>query len=288
MVNRITEKLISEWLRTREPFSHKGDYGRASLIAGSKGMMGAALLSARACMRSGVGLLTVHVPECGYAIMQLGIPEAKCQTDKHSCHHTSIELPAGTEVVGIGPGIGLDKQTGWAMHQMMQEYPQTPMVFDADALNILAEHPEWLSELPKGSILTPHPGEMQRLALEPQEMAGKHHVVVVLKGHHTRIYVPKDQTVIVYENTLHGNAGMAVGGSGDVLTGIILSLMAQHYTAEEAAAIGVWIHAFAADLALADGNSEESLLPSDIIAHLGAAFNVSRPGLHPASFTQNS
>ena len=272
----ITEKLISEWLKTREPFSHKGDYGRASLIVGSKGMMGAALLSARACMRSGVGLLTVHVPECGYPIIQLGIPEAKCQTDKHETHHTSIELPVGTEVVGIGPGIGKDKQTQNAMHQMMLQHPQTPMVFDADALNILAENPGWLSELPKGSIITPHPGEMQRLSSEPQEMAEKYQVVVVLKGHHTRIYVPKGQAVTVYENTLHGNAGMAVGGSGDVLTGIILSLMAQHYTAEEAAVVGVWIHALAADLALAAGNSEESLLPSDIIAHLGAAFRASR------------
>ena len=272
----VTEKLISEWLKTRDPFSHKGDHGRASLIAGSKGMMGAALLSARACMRSGVGLLTIHVPECGYSIMQLGIPEAKCQADAHPTHHTNIELPLGTEVVGIGPGIGNHAQTQQAMHQLLLRHPQIPMAFDADALNILSENPQWFSDIPKGSILTPHPGEMQRLALEPQEMAEKYQVVVVLKGHHTRIFVPKDQGVKVYENTLHGNAGMAVGGSGDVLTGIILALMAQHYTAEEAAVIGVWLHALAADLALADGNSEESLLPSDIIAHLGAAFNASR------------
>ena len=272
----VTEKLISEWLKTRDPFSHKGDYGRASLIAGSKGMMGAALLSARACMRSGVGLLTVHVPECGYSIMQLGIPEAKCQADAHPTHHTNIEIPAGTEVVGIGPGIGMHVETQQAMHQLLLQHPQFPMVFDADALNILAENPKWLKEIPKGSILTPHPGEMKRLVIEPQEMAEKYQVVVVLKGHHTRIFVPQGQDVKVYENTLHGNAGMAVGGSGDVLTGIILALMAQHYTAEEAAVIGVWLHALAADLALADVGSEESLLPSDIIAHLGATFNASK------------
>lgn len=239
-------------------------------------MMGAALLSARACMRSGVGLLTVHVPECGYSIMQLGIPEAKCQADEHETHHTNIELPLGTEVVGIGPGIGRHAQTQQALHRLLLQHPQLPMVFDADALNILAENPGWLSLLPKGSILTPHPGEMQRLALEPEEMTEKYQVVVVLKGHHTRIFVPQGQGVKVYENTLHGNAGMAVGGSGDVLTGIILALMAQHYTAEEAAVTGVWLHALAADMALADGNSEESLLPSDIISHLGAAFNASR------------
>ena len=272
----ITETLISEWLKTRDPFSHKGDYGRASLVAGSVGMIGAALLSARACMRSGVGLLTVHVPECGYAIMQQGLPEAKCQADQHYTHHTYVEVPLGTEVVGIGPGIGQHVQTQWALHRLMLMNPKIPMVLDADALNILAENPHWFPQIPKGSILTPHPGEMKRLGTDPAELAAQYQLVIVLKGHHTRIYVPTDDTVQVYENTLHGNAGMAVGGSGDVLTGIILALMAQHYSAKEAAVIGVWIHALAADLALADGNSMESLLPSDIISHLGVAFNTSR------------
>lgn len=272
----ITETLISEWLKTRDPFSHKGDYGRASLIAGSIGMMGAALLSARACMRSGVGLLTVHVPECGYNILQQGIPEAKCQTDQHYTHHTYVDIPVGTEAVGIGPGIGLHIQTQWALRHLMLYYPSVPMVLDADALNILAENPQWLTLIPKGSIITPHPGEMKRLGTAPEEIARQYQLVVVLKGHHTRIYIPEDNTVQIYENILHGNAGMATGGSGDVLTGIILALMAQHYNAKEAAVIGVWIHALAADLALADGNSVESLLPSDIISHLGAAFNASR------------
>ncbi len=275
-IHPITEALISEWLKTRDPFSHKGDYGRASLVVGSVGMIGAALLSARACMRSGVGLLTVHVPECGYAIMQQGLPEAKCQADQHYTHHTYVEVPLGTEVVGIGPGIGQHVQTQWALHRLMLMNPKIPMVLDADALNILAENPHWFPQIPKGSILTPHPGEMKRLGTDPAELAAQYQLVIVLKGHHTCIYVPTDNTAQMYENTLHGNAGMAVGGSGDVLTGIILALMAQHYTAKEAAVIGVWIHALAADLALADGNSMESLLPSDIISHLGVAFNTSR------------
>ena len=275
-IHPITEALISEWLKTRDPFSHKGDYGRASLVAGSVGMIGAALLSARSCMRSGVGLLTVHVPECGYAIMQQGLPEAKCQADQHYTHHTYVEVPLGTEVVGIGPGIGQHVQTQWALHRLMLMNPKIPMVLDADALNILAENPHWFPQIPKGSILTPHPGEMKRLGTDPAELAAQYQLVIVLKGHHTCIYVPTDNTAQMYENTLHGNAGMAVGGSGDVLTGIILALMAQHYSAKEAAVIGVWIHALAADLALADGNSVESLLPSDIISHLGAAFNTSR------------
>ena len=275
-IHPVTEILIAEWLKTRDPFSHKGDYGRASLACGSKGMMGAALLSARACLRSGVGLLTVHVPECGYDIIQLGIPEAKCQTDGNETHHADIVIPAGTEVIGVGPGIGRHAETQQALHKLLLGHPDIPMVLDADALNILAENPQWLRDIPAGSIITPHPGEMQRLALEPQEMAEKYGVVVVLKGHHTRIFVPDGQTVKVYENTEHGNAGMAVGGSGDVLTGIILALLAQHYTAEEAAVLGVWLHALAADIALSDGNSEESLLPSDIISHLGAAFSETR------------
>lgn len=275
-INPITEELISEWLKTRDPFSHKGNYGRASLVAGSIGMIGAALLSARACMRSGVGLLTTHVPECGYSIIQQGIPESKCVSDAHYTHHTYIDIPNGTEVVGIGPGIGQHVQTQGALHRLILLNNKTPMVFDADALNILAQNKHWLTQIPKCSIFTPHPGEMQRFGADPSEMAAQYQLVIVLKGHHTRIYVPEKESVKIYENTLHGNAGMAVGGSGDVLTGIILALMAQHYTAEQAAVIGVWIHTLAADLALADGNSVESLIPSDIISHIGAAFNKSR------------
>lgn len=264
----ITPELIHSIHRLRKAESHKGDYGRALLVAGSQGMMGAALLSARACMRSGVGLLTVRVPRCGYDILQLGIPEAKCDCDKDSQHHTHIIVPQDTEVIGIGPGLGQATETQEALHQLLQQWGK-PMVLDADALNILALHPLWLPLLPSGSILTPHPGEMKRLGVDPQTLATRHNVVVVLKGHHTHLYTPSGETFV---NTLHGNAGMAVGGSGDVLTGIILALLAQHYTATEAANLGVWLHAYAADIAISEGQSMESLLPSDIISHLGQAF----------------
>lgn len=283
----ITPQLVAQWLRPRPADSHKGDYGRALLVAGSRGMMGAALLSARACMRSGVGLLTVRVPSCGYHILQLGIPEAKCDSDTHPEHHTHIDIPAGTEVIGIGPGLGQHAETQQALHELLLSLRTDGTsahwrgavsdqghcrgwVFDADALNILALHPDWLELLPPGSILTPHPGEMQRLGGDPRRLAEKYRLVVVLKGHQTQVFTPDGQ----FTNTLHGNAGMAVGGSGDVLTGIILALLAQHYPPEQAAALGVWLHALAGDLALADGNSMESLLPSDIIGHLGAAFNA--------------
>ncbi len=270
--NTITPELVASWLKERKPDSHKGDYGRALLVAGSKGMMGAALLSARACMRSGVGLLTTRVPSCGYEIMQLGIPEAKCDCDPCEAHHTMIEIPKDTEVIGIGPGLGQHIETQEALHQLLMQEPQRPMVLDADALNILALHPEWIELLPAGTILTPHPGEMKRLEVDPYELAKKHGLIIVLKGHQTRV-IDSDNS---YINMLHGNAGMAVGGSGDVLTGIILALLAQHYSPIQAATFGVWLHAFAADITLADHNSMESLLPSDIITHLGDAFMHSR------------
>lgn len=269
----ITPELVSGWLKDRKPESHKGDYGRALLVTGSKGMMGAALLATRACMRSGVGLLTTRVPSCGYEIMQLGIPEAKCDCDQNESFHTEIIVPKDTEVIGIGPGLGQHTQTQDAFHHFLLHNNQLPLVLDADALNILSLHPDWLELLPAGTILTPHPGEMKRLAADPYELAEKHNLVIVLKGHHTRIIDAEN----CFVNTLHGNAGMAVGGSGDVLTGIILGLLAQHYTPLQAATLGVWLHALAADIALQDHNSMESLLPSDIISHLGDAFNLSKP-----------
>lgn len=269
----ITPELIASWLHGRKADSHKGDYGRALLVAGSRGMMGAALISARACMRSGVGLLTVRVPGCGYDIVQLGIPEAKCDCDVCATHHTCICIPSDTEVLGIGPGLGQHPDTQQALHDLLSQVT-LPMVLDADALNILSLHPEWLSLLPADSILTPHPGEMKRLGGDVKPLVDRG-LVVVLKGHQTHIY---DQHCC-FINDLHGNAGMAVGGSGDVLTGIILALLAQHYPPQQAAVLGVWLHAFAADQALSDHNSMESLLPSDIIAHLGEAFNLSRKSM---------
>lgn len=274
----ITPQLVSQWLQTRKPDSHKGDYGRALLVAGSKGMMGAALLATRACMRSGVGLLTVRVPSCGYEIMQLGIPEAKCDCDQNANHHAEIIVPKDTEVIGIGPGLGQHAETQEALHQLLTKN-HLPLVLDADALNILSLHPDWIDLLPAGTILTPHLGEMKRLGADPYQLASEKQLVIVLKGHQTRIIYANDPEKCVEEvfiNTLHGNAGMAVGGSGDVLTGIILALLAQHYTPLQASVLGVWLHAFAADIALKDHNSMESLLPSDIISHLGEAYNLSR------------
>lgn len=265
-------------LKIRERESHKGTYGSAYLFAGSKGMMGAALLSARACMKSGIGLLTVHTPACGYNILQIGIPEAKCEADSCECQITHMDVPEGISAIGIGPGLGQDPETAEALHRLLlnetfllqkRGYAR-PMVIDADGLNILSSHPEWISLLPKGTIITPHPGEWKRFGGNislPNE-----NVIVVLKGAYTKVYCNDGE---VWTNTEHGNSGMAVGGSGDTLTGIILSLLAQGYSQNDAAKLGVYIHSYAADIAL-EKESEESLLPSNIIDSLGETFNRMR------------
>ena len=281
MLHSITLQLLSRLLNERNPESHKNDYGNALLVAGSRGMMGAALLSARACMRSGVGLLTVRVPRCGYEIMQLGIPEAKCDTDERSDRHSYIELDNNVDALAIGPGLGLHEETQQALRQLLEHGMQKPglpapaLVLDADALNILSLHPSLFDLLPRDTLLTPHPGEAKRLlnatgCSNCTELAMRYKIVVVLKGHQTLIHLPNGDG---YRNEEWGNAGMAVGGSGDTLTGILLGLRAQGYSAKDAAILGVALHAMAGDLALQEGGqSEESLLPSDMINWLGRAF----------------
>lgn len=277
----IDNRLLARLLNQREPDTHKNDYGNALLVAGSRGMMGAALLAARACMRSGVGLLTARVPRCGYEIMQLGIPEAKCDTDVRSDFHSYIEVPLNVDALAIGPGLGQRPETQEALLRLLEQgfgspgMPDPALILDADGLNILAAHPEAMKLLPRDTILTPHPGEAKRLLAATgitncAELAMKYRIVVIYKTHNTTIHLPNGD---IYRNEEWGNPGMAVGGSGDTLTGILLGLRAQGYTAREAAILGVSLHAIAADLAISEGGqSEESLLPSDITQWLGRAF----------------
>lgn len=283
MTTSITESLLSRLLRPRRPDTHKNDYGNAYLVAGSRGMMGAALLSARACMRSGVGLLTVRVPGCGYDIMQLGLPEAKCSTDHRENQHTYIDVPADVDAIAIGPGLGQHTETQRALIDLLERgfsqpgMPDPALVLDADALNILAQHPEALKLLPRDTIITPHVGEARRLLQASGEgnccqLAMRYGIVVIQKDHVTNIYLPNGD---LYRNDEYGNPGMAVGGSGDTLTGILLALRAQGYSARDAAILGVGLHAYAADLAIEEGDeSEQSLLPSDITRWLGRAFKA--------------
>ncbi|MGL4292602.1 MAG: NAD(P)H-hydrate dehydratase [Bacteroidales bacterium] len=267
-------------LNRRTKFAHKGNFGHGLLVAGSYGMMGAALLAARACMHAGIGMLTIHAPESGYTILQTSIPEAKFQADKNTRFITQVDNVVDYTATAFGPGLGKDSNTVWAVKQLIGEL-RRPCVVDADGLNILAEHPELIDMLPSLSILTPHPKEFERLfgssensyqrLIKSIEAAMKHNVIIVLKGANTAICMPSGH---VYFNT-SGNPGMATGGCGDVLTGILLALLAQNYRPEQAAILGVYIHGMAADIALTM-SSEEALIAGDIVQNLGHAFRQLR------------
>jgi NAD(P)H-hydrate epimerase len=249
-------------------------------------MAGAAVLAARACMRSGVGKLTVHTPRRNAYILQTAIPEAVLHTDREETIFSEAVATEGFQAMAIGPGLGTSEQTGIAMIAQIRR-AQCPVVADADALNILATKHAWLQQLPKGIILTPHPKELERLegqCTDSYELLSKARMLaerlqgyVILKGHRTAICMPDGH--IVFNAT--GNAGMATAGSGDVLTGIILGLLARGYQQREACILGTWLHGRAGDLA-ARRLGEESLMASDIINFLPKAFLslIPNPSLH--------
>lgn len=246
--------------------THKGDYGHALLVAGSYGKMGCAILAARACMRSGVGLLTVHVPEKGLNPLQCAVPEAMTSIDYDGMLFANVP-PNLTKynALAVGPGIGTADRTYLALKTLLADWGMRPLVLDADALNVVAKHKELLPLLHGHTVLTPHAGEYERLfgTAEPADMAMRYGVVIVKKGHRTKVYSPNGE---MYENTT-GNAGMATAGSGDVLTGIILALLAQGMTLSEAARTGVYIHGKAGDIA-ALKQSQASLTAGDIVENL--------------------
>jgi NAD(P)H-hydrate epimerase len=272
----IDEALINRLIKKRSKYDHKGSFGHALLIAGSYGKMGAAQLTVKACLTTGVGLLTCYVPRCGYEIMQISVPEAMTLTDPDEKVISEIPALEKFTTIGIGPGLGTEEATIKAMNTLLREY-QLPVVIDADGLNIIAKNKQLLNQLPAGSILTPHPKEFERLAGETaneyqrlevlQKFAKEYQVVVVLKGAHSAIATPSGE---VYFNST-GNPGMATGGTGDVLTGIITSLLAQKYTSEEAAMVGVYFHGLAGDYA-AEDNGFNALTASHIISYLPQAF----------------
>lgn len=278
----IEKKIVSAFLRTRQKFAHKGDFGHALLIAGSRGMLGACQLAAKACLRGGVGLLTVHLPACGELPMQTAVPEAMLSCDVLEDTVSSLDFRKLEKysAVGTGPGLGRGAGASQCLKQLLQFY-RRPIVCDADALNLLSENPTWLEFLPAGSILTPHPGELERLvgrtadATERLErtrnFAARHRCVCLIKGAYTAVVMPDGH---VFFNTT-GNPGMATAGSGDVLCGLILSLLAQGYAPEHAAIAGVFLHGLAGDLAL-EFQSEESLCSGDLPDYFGAAFKAVR------------
>lgn len=276
----LDAEYVQRLLRPRRRYDHKGTFGHALLMAGSYGKIGAAILAARACLRSGVGLLTIHAPSCAYSILQQAVPEAMVSVDRHQFYLSEIPALSHYRAVGIGPGIDQRQTTVQVMEKLLLRQDQ-PLVIDADGLNLLAQNKGWLEELPKNSILTPHPKEFERLfgstadsferlALQ-REHAQKLGIVLLLKGAHTSIALPDGS---VYFNAT-GNPGMATGGTGDVLTGILTGLLAQGYPPGQAAQLGVYLHGLCGDLAVEE-TQQEAIIASDLIDYLGKAYQSLR------------
>ncbi len=263
-------------LKPRGKFSHKGTYGHGLLIAGSYGKMGAAVLAASAGLKAGAGLITAHIPKNGYNIIQTAVPEAMVSIDSDKKFFSDLPYLANFNAIAVGPGIGLDDKTKNALKLLIQDAGM-PLIIDADAINILAENKTWISFIPKNSIFTPHPKEFERLVgktandfernEKQREFSIKYHVYVVLKGAHTAITCPDGSC---YFNST-GNPGMATGGSGDVLTGILLGLKAQGYSSLETCLLGVYLHGLAGDIA-AKKTGFEALTAGDLTSNLGKAF----------------
>ncbi len=266
--------------KKRNQFDHKGNYGHGLLISGSFGKMGAAVLGAKAALRTGIGLITCHIPSCGSIIMQSALPEAMVRQDISDEYISDIGETDPFNAVAIGPGLGTEQESQNAIYKLLADCKK-PLVIDADALNILSLNKSWLSHLPEVTVLTPHPKEFERLAgktdnsydrLQKQiAFSRDYHCTVVLKGAYTSVTTPDGKVMI----NSTGNPGMATAGSGDVLTGLILSLLAQGYTSENAAVFGVYLHGLAGDIAAGE-SCYESIIASDIIASIGKAFKKIR------------
>lgn len=273
----LTEKRdLARLIKPRPRFAHKGTFGHALLTAGSYQMSGAAVLASRACLHTGCGLLTAHVPQSAYQIMQTAVPEAILNIDDSQMEYSAADRLHRFSAIGIGPGIGQSDAARNGLAQLLQNCT-APMVIDADALNIIAANQELFKPLKPNTILTPHPGEFDRLThrhttgyerLQTQiDLARRHNIIIVLKGAFTSVAMP-DGTVR-FNST--GNAGMATAGSGDVLTGIILSLLAQNYSPADAAVLGVGLHGLAGDIA-ARADGMEFVTASNITDNIGKAF----------------
>ena len=271
----IDQKEILQRYQPIDKYTHKGIQGHALLIGGSYGKIGAMVLSSKACLKTGCGLVTAFIPRCGYTILQTAIPEVMVLTDHSEKYISKIEFDFVPQAIGIGPGIGQDNETQQALFEFLK-INKSPLVIDADALNILSKNPEWIFLLPAKTILTPHPKELERLIgkwntdLEKMEktiaFSKKDHLIIVMKGAPTRIIDGET----IYENTT-GNAALATAGTGDVLTGMITSLLAQSYKPIDAAIIGVYLHGLTAELALPE-TGYQSFIASDVISNIGKAY----------------
>lgn len=275
----LQESFIKKLLKPNLKFSHKGTFGHALIIGGSRGKIGSVILSSRAALRTGCGLITVFTPESGFIPLQTSFPEAMVITDPNHGFITALpEYTRPFKGIGLGIGIGTHPQTINALGRFLKQPNLPPLVLDADALNILSARREYLRFLPANSILTPHPGELKRL-IGPWEsdiakiekvksLAEIYKLIVVVKGAYSQIVMPDGRTYFCST----GNAGMATAGSGDVLTGVIASLLAQGYSQEKAALIGVYLHGLAGDLVSHNMNFK-SMIASDIVSYLPHAWD---------------
>ncbi|MGJ1434905.1 NAD(P)H-hydrate dehydratase [Sphingobacterium siyangense] len=280
----VDEPLVRSFYRQRRKFDHKGTFGHTLIIGGSKGKMGAVQLALKAALRAGCGLASAYVPDGGNTILQTAVPEAMVLTDPEQDFISQFPVIDGHQSVGIGIGMGTAPHTIDALKVFITRVNDTPLVLDADALNILARELNLWAFVPAHSILTPHPKELSRILGAWQDdfekiekvkiFARKHQFYVLIKGANSTMVMPDGQ---VYFNST-GNVGMATGGSGDILTGIITSLLGQGYSSKEALIMGVYIHGRAADIAVKTIGTY-SLLPSDTINHLSDAFISLEKGL---------
>ena len=268
----------NEILKRYKPIAentHKGIQGHALLIGGSYGKIGAVCLSSKAALKTGCGLATAFVPFCGYEIVQIAIPEVMVLTDEQQKYISDIAFHIEPDAIGIGPGIGQENSTQKALHDFLSNN-NIPLIIDADALNILANNPSWLALVTPRTIVTPHPKELERLIgkwYSEEEKFGKavvfslvNQVIIVMKGAPT--YIIEGEKI--YQNTT-GNAALATAGSGDVLTGMITSLLAQSYKPVDAAILGVYLHGLTADIALPE-TGHQSFIASTIIEYIGKAY----------------
>lgn len=268
---------IAPILKRRAKFDHKGKFGHGLLVAGSKSKTGAAVLAARASLRSGIGLITCHLPHGSGSVVQTSLPEAMVQPDENQILISRIDDCNSYTALGVGPGIGTESETRNAIYELLKSCDR-PMVLDADAINILGLERDWISLIRPGTILTPHPKEFERIAgpspdgyqrlLLQISFSAKHNCIVILKGAYTSVTLPDGG--VFFNST--GNPGMATAGSGDVLTGIVLSLLSQGYSGENAAIASVFIHGLAGDIA-AEKSGYEFVIASDITDNIGNAFN---------------
>ncbi|MCA9383351.1 NAD(P)H-hydrate dehydratase [Candidatus Dojkabacteria bacterium] len=274
----LEEEFVSEiyGLYPRGKFDHKGMFGHCLIVAGSIGMIGSSILTAKSCLKSGAGLVTVHLPSLGYIPMQTSLPDVIVSSDHSQTNISKIPLDQKYNVICVGPGLGKEVETKRALLDTIK-HAQVPLVLDADALNIMATEKDWIDYLPKYSVLTPHMKEFKRLFGDLGEgverieqlrhIAAERQIYICLKGAHTAVATPEG--VIYFNDT--GNPGMAVGGSGDVLAGVISSLIAQEWKISHAVLFGVYLHGLAGDLCAYD-MSEEGVTASDIINYLPDAF----------------